>query len=283
MSSCAHRRGGAPWWARARGRLWPRPHQRVSRAFVTGSRGHRCRHRCPQDRGGVARAVACRPQAAHLEFHHAASGDATRRSVGCHRDRRCVVPPRQCRQSSRCSTRVSSGWRGRRARRSRKPMSCRGGSTGWRSAQEVVATKILRITAGSSLSFTPIAQIAEHLRTLGLDVTTPPRRQGLPLSPRAGRRPPLRSDPSPQRGEPVPFPPCAGGDTNRSYWSCRVASLPRGAVATTEATPQRRRCRRRPPQCRPRRRQRRPARRRAGSPIPSSPTRSWRAISMSAR
>jgi len=39
-------------------------------------------------------------------------------------------------------------------------------------AQEVVATKILRITAGSSLSFTPIAQIAEHLRTLDLDVTT---------------------------------------------------------------------------------------------------------------
>ena len=39
-------------------------------------------------------------------------------------------------------------------------------------AQEVVATKILRITEGSSLSFTPIAQIAAHLRTLGLDVTT---------------------------------------------------------------------------------------------------------------
>lgn len=40
------------------------------------------------------------------------------------------------------------------------------------SAQEVVATKILRITKGSSLSFTPIAAIAEHLRDLGLDVTT---------------------------------------------------------------------------------------------------------------
>ena len=39
-------------------------------------------------------------------------------------------------------------------------------------AQEVVATKILRITEGSSLSFTPIVEIADHLRTLALDVTT---------------------------------------------------------------------------------------------------------------
>jgi 2-polyprenyl-3-methyl-5-hydroxy-6-metoxy-1,4-benzoquinol methylase len=39
-------------------------------------------------------------------------------------------------------------------------------------AQEVVATKILRITAGSSLSFTPIAEIAGHLRTRGLEVST---------------------------------------------------------------------------------------------------------------
>ena len=39
-------------------------------------------------------------------------------------------------------------------------------------AQEVVSTKLLRITAGSSLSFTPIAEIADHLRTRGLDVTT---------------------------------------------------------------------------------------------------------------
>lgn len=38
--------------------------------------------------------------------------------------------------------------------------------------QEVIATKVLRITAGSSLSFTPIAAIAEHLRALGLEVTT---------------------------------------------------------------------------------------------------------------
>ena len=38
--------------------------------------------------------------------------------------------------------------------------------------QEVVATKVLRITAGSSLSFTPIAEMADHLRALGLDVTT---------------------------------------------------------------------------------------------------------------
>ena len=39
-------------------------------------------------------------------------------------------------------------------------------------AQEVVSTKILRITAGASLSFTPIAEIAEHLRSRGLHVTT---------------------------------------------------------------------------------------------------------------
>jgi len=39
-------------------------------------------------------------------------------------------------------------------------------------AQEVVATKVLRITEGSSLSFTPIVEIADHLRTLALDVTT---------------------------------------------------------------------------------------------------------------
>ncbi|HUP76026.1 MAG TPA: class I SAM-dependent methyltransferase [Acidimicrobiales bacterium] len=38
--------------------------------------------------------------------------------------------------------------------------------------QEVVATKILRITEGSSLSFTPIPETADHLRTLGLEVTT---------------------------------------------------------------------------------------------------------------
>ena len=39
-------------------------------------------------------------------------------------------------------------------------------------AQEIVATKILRITAGSSLSFTPIADIAAHLRSRGLEVTS---------------------------------------------------------------------------------------------------------------
>ena len=44
--------------------------------------------------------------------------------------------------------------------------------------QEVVATKILRITEGSSLSFTPIAQIAAHLRTLGLEATTRPVDKG---------------------------------------------------------------------------------------------------------
>ena len=45
-------------------------------------------------------------------------------------------------------------------------------------AQEVVATKILRITAGSSLSFTPIAEIAGHLRSLGLEVATRPVDKG---------------------------------------------------------------------------------------------------------
>jgi 2-polyprenyl-3-methyl-5-hydroxy-6-metoxy-1,4-benzoquinol methylase len=39
-------------------------------------------------------------------------------------------------------------------------------------AQEVVATKILRITAGSSLSFTPVHELAEFLRGAGLDDTT---------------------------------------------------------------------------------------------------------------
>jgi 2-polyprenyl-3-methyl-5-hydroxy-6-metoxy-1,4-benzoquinol methylase len=39
-------------------------------------------------------------------------------------------------------------------------------------AQEVVATKILRITAGSSLSFTPIAEMVDHLEKRGLDVST---------------------------------------------------------------------------------------------------------------
>ena len=52
-----------------------------------------------------------------------------------------------------------------------------------------------------------------------------PRRQGLPLSPRVGRRPALRSDLGRRDGDRYPCPPCAGGDTNRSCWSCRVASL----------------------------------------------------------
>jgi len=39
-------------------------------------------------------------------------------------------------------------------------------------AQEIVATKILRITAGSSLVFTPIAEIVQHLEKSGLAVTT---------------------------------------------------------------------------------------------------------------
>lgn len=38
--------------------------------------------------------------------------------------------------------------------------------------QEIVATKILRITAGSALSFRPIARLADRLRSLGLDVVT---------------------------------------------------------------------------------------------------------------
>ena len=38
--------------------------------------------------------------------------------------------------------------------------------------QEIVATKILRITAGSALSFTPISQLAERLRGFGLEVET---------------------------------------------------------------------------------------------------------------
>ena len=44
--------------------------------------------------------------------------------------------------------------------------------------QEVVATKVLRITAGSSLSFTPIADIAGHLRSRGLAVTSRPVDKG---------------------------------------------------------------------------------------------------------
>jgi 2-polyprenyl-3-methyl-5-hydroxy-6-metoxy-1,4-benzoquinol methylase len=38
--------------------------------------------------------------------------------------------------------------------------------------QEIVATKIVRITAGSSLSFTPVAELARRLRDHGLEVTT---------------------------------------------------------------------------------------------------------------
>jgi 2-polyprenyl-3-methyl-5-hydroxy-6-metoxy-1,4-benzoquinol methylase len=44
--------------------------------------------------------------------------------------------------------------------------------------QEIVATKVLRITAGSSLSFTPIAEIAAHLRSRGLEVSTRPVDKG---------------------------------------------------------------------------------------------------------
>jgi 2-polyprenyl-3-methyl-5-hydroxy-6-metoxy-1,4-benzoquinol methylase len=36
--------------------------------------------------------------------------------------------------------------------------------------QEVVATRVLRITKGVDLSFTPIAQLCEHLRARGLEV-----------------------------------------------------------------------------------------------------------------
>ena len=59
-------------------------------------------------------------------------------------------------------------------------------------AQEVVSTKILRITAGSALSFTPVSVLAEQLRTLGLDVVTRPVDKGY-LHPHAlvvGRRRP---------------------------------------------------------------------------------------------
>jgi 2-polyprenyl-3-methyl-5-hydroxy-6-metoxy-1,4-benzoquinol methylase len=45
-------------------------------------------------------------------------------------------------------------------------------------AQEVVSTKILRITAGSALSFTPVAVLADQLRGLGLDVVTRPVDKG---------------------------------------------------------------------------------------------------------
>jgi 2-polyprenyl-3-methyl-5-hydroxy-6-metoxy-1,4-benzoquinol methylase len=61
-------------------------------------------------------------------------------------------------------------------------------------AQEVVSTKILRITEGSALSFTPVAVLADQLRELGLDVVTRPVDKGY-LHPHAlvvGRR--KRSD-----------------------------------------------------------------------------------------
>jgi 2-polyprenyl-3-methyl-5-hydroxy-6-metoxy-1,4-benzoquinol methylase len=38
--------------------------------------------------------------------------------------------------------------------------------------QEVIATKVLRITKGDDLSFTPVRVLAEHLRGRGLDVHT---------------------------------------------------------------------------------------------------------------
>ena len=59
-------------------------------------------------------------------------------------------------------------------------------------AQEVVSTRVLRITEGSALSFTPIAVLADQLRALGLDVVTRPVDKGY-LHPHAlvlGRRKP---------------------------------------------------------------------------------------------
>ena len=38
--------------------------------------------------------------------------------------------------------------------------------------QEVVATKVLRITKGDDLSFTPLRELADHLRSRGLEVHT---------------------------------------------------------------------------------------------------------------
>ena len=111
------------------------------------------------------------PQAAHLEFHHAASGDVPEGPW----DAIVIVDVLYLLDTAAefalldaCVERLAPGGVLVVKETDVAPR--------WKhwiaSGQEVVATKILRITSGSSLSFTPIAQIAEHLRTRGLDVTT---------------------------------------------------------------------------------------------------------------
>jgi 2-polyprenyl-3-methyl-5-hydroxy-6-metoxy-1,4-benzoquinol methylase len=111
------------------------------------------------------------PQVAHLEFHHAASGDVPEGPW----DAIVIVDVLYLLDSSAefalldaCVERLAPGGVLVVKETDVAPR--------WKhwvaGAQEIVATKILRITAGSSLSFTPIAQIAEHLRTLDLEVTT---------------------------------------------------------------------------------------------------------------
>jgi 2-polyprenyl-3-methyl-5-hydroxy-6-metoxy-1,4-benzoquinol methylase len=111
------------------------------------------------------------PASAHLEFHHAAAGELPDRDW----DAIVIVDvlylldrPAEFALLDDCVERLSEHgvlvvketdvaprWKHRLAK-----------------TQEIVATKILRITAGSSLSFTPVAEIADHLRSLGLEVAT---------------------------------------------------------------------------------------------------------------
>jgi 2-polyprenyl-3-methyl-5-hydroxy-6-metoxy-1,4-benzoquinol methylase len=111
------------------------------------------------------------PKTVHLDFHHAVSGDVPagpwdaivivdvlyllEKTAEFALLDACVEPLAQGGVLVVKETDVAPRWKHWLAR-----------------TQEVVATKILRITAGSSLSFTPIAEIAGHLRSLGLEVST---------------------------------------------------------------------------------------------------------------
>ena len=111
------------------------------------------------------------PDSVHLEFHHVAAGELPRGPW----DAIVIVDvlylldrPAERALLDECVTRLASG--------GVLVVKETDISPRWKhwvaKAQEVLSTKVLRITAGSSLSFTPIAEIADHLRTRGLDVTT---------------------------------------------------------------------------------------------------------------
>jgi hypothetical protein len=91
LSRRARRRGGTPSGPRARGRLWPRPRQRVPRAVdrviarSPGSTSTPARLRWPH-----TLAVTCRPASRASRVPPVAGRRRSRRSLGRHRDRRRV-------------------------------------------------------------------------------------------------------------------------------------------------------------------------------------------------